>query len=54
MLLDANVSRVPFAKDALTDTLKFVFNLMLQYPRMIDAEGSQKVLGEQWSTKFDP
>ncbi|CAG8686361.1 1563_t:CDS:2, partial [Acaulospora colombiana] len=44
MLLDANVSGVPFAKDALTDTLKFVFNLMLQYPRMIDTEGSQKVL----------
>ncbi|PVF94021.1 hypothetical protein CPB86DRAFT_68771 [Serendipita vermifera] len=54
MLLDANVSGVPFAKDALTDTLKFVFNLMLQYPRMIDTEGSPKVLGEQWSTKFDP
>lgn len=43
----------PFAKDALTDVLKFIFNLLLQYPRMIDSGGEKKVMGEQWSEKFE-
>jgi len=47
------------AREALTDVLKFVFNLFLQYPRMVDAEpgspnGERKVMGEQWSSRFDP
>jgi len=47
------------ARDALTDLLKFIFNLFLQYPRMVDAEAEaagkeRKVMGEQWSPRFDP
>jgi len=46
------------ARDALTDLLKFIFNLFLQYPRMVDAESDvpskeRKVMGEQWSPRFD-
>ncbi|KIM27256.1 hypothetical protein M408DRAFT_330159 [Serendipita vermifera MAFF 305830] len=58
-LLDSITAGKPFARDALTDVLKFIFNLFLQYPRMVDAEagtsgGSGKVMGEQWSSRFDP
>ncbi|KAG9051997.1 hypothetical protein FS842_010649 [Serendipita sp. 407] len=54
-LIEANVMGRPFAKDALTDVLKFIFNLMLQYPRMLEGEGGErKVMGEQWSLEFEP
>jgi len=54
------------SKEALVDTLKLVFNLMLQYPRMVDADPTgkskgkeraverPKVMGEQWDEKFEP
>lgn len=54
-LLDANLAARPFAKDALTDVLKFMFNLLLQYPRMVENQpGEKKLMGEQWNERFEP
>lgn len=50
------------AKDAMVDILKFSFNLLLQYPRMVDAEdkgkGKEDLLqsgnaGELWSSNLE-
>jgi hypothetical protein len=54
------------SKEAMVDILKLVFNLLLQYPRMANADltgkskGKEKaveqpkVMGEQWDEKFEP
>lgn len=54
------------SKEATVDVLKFVFNLLLQYPRMVDADPTgkgkgkekaderPKVMGEQWDEAFEP
>lgn len=49
------------AKEALTDTLKYVFNMLLQYPRITQADkleqqepGKKPVMGELWDEKFAP
>lgn len=54
------------SKEAMVDILKLVFNLFLQYPRMVDADPTgrskgkekavelPKVMGEQWDEKFEP
>ncbi|KAG8906449.1 hypothetical protein FRB99_006865 [Tulasnella sp. 403] len=50
------------SKDALTDTLKFIFNLLLQYPRMtqLDDSGNSRerkpspIMGDLWDDKFEP
>ncbi|KAG8836242.1 hypothetical protein FRC17_008978 [Serendipita sp. 399] len=55
VLIDAVNTGKAFAKDALTDVLKFVFNLMLQYPRMMENESTErKIMGEQWNPEFEP
>ncbi|TCD69181.1 hypothetical protein EIP91_008477 [Steccherinum ochraceum] len=54
------------SREAMTDLLKFAFNLLLHYPRIIDNEsekdskgkskasdGERKVMGETWSDKLD-
>lgn len=46
------------SKEALIDSLKFAFNLLLQYPRMVEESsgkvdsGSLHVMGELWDEKF--
>ena len=67
-MLAAVLAEEKFSKEALTDTLKFTFNLLLHYPRMLAAdprpkekvkgkgkeEDAQKIMGEQWDERFDP
>ncbi|KZV81447.1 hypothetical protein EXIGLDRAFT_779694, partial [Exidia glandulosa HHB12029] len=47
-----------WAKDALIDLLKVTFNLLLNYPRLLDAEADPaappKPMGESWSAKLEP
>jgi hypothetical protein len=54
------------SKEAMVDLLKLVFNLLLQYPRMVEADPTTKgkgkdkaveqprVMGEQWDERFEP
>lgn len=52
----------PMSKDAMIDCLKFTFNLLLQYPRMMQAKAKEAqedpankpVLGDLWDDKFAP
>ena len=65
-LLTSVLSSQPMSKEAMVDTLKLVFNLLLQYPRMVDADPTgktkgkekaaelPKAMGEQWDEKFEP
>lgn len=65
-LLTSVLSSQPMSKEAMVDILKLVFNLFLQYPRMVDADPTgrskgkekavelPKVMGEQWDEKFEP
>ncbi|KAF9535078.1 guanine nucleotide exchange factor [Crepidotus variabilis] len=52
-------NNTPVAKEAIVDILKFVFNLVLHYPKMVDAEPqhseshNEKVIGDFWSPKLD-
>jgi hypothetical protein len=49
-LMVSLLSGQPLAKEALTDILKFGFNLVREYPRMVNPEGSKD---EIWSEKLD-
>ncbi|KIK68387.1 hypothetical protein GYMLUDRAFT_68251 [Collybiopsis luxurians FD-317 M1] len=45
-----------FARDAMTDLLKVVFNILIHYPKMIDTESSgttDEELDDSWSPKLD-
>ena len=65
-LLTSVLSSQPMSKEAMVDVLKLVFNLLLQYPRMVDADSTGKgkgkekaderpnAMGEQWDEKFEP
>lgn len=64
-LLASMQSGRQMGKEALIDVLKFVFNLLLQYPRMKHAatqnqsgDGEEKkpapVIGDLWEDKFSP
>ncbi|KAI0056680.1 hypothetical protein BV25DRAFT_1552681 [Artomyces pyxidatus] len=51
---------VKMAREAMTDLLKFTFNILLHYPKLVDCErvtdlgnGDGKVLGEYWSDRLD-
>jgi hypothetical protein len=51
----------PSSKEALVDLLKVMFNLMIQYPRMVEEENGDgnstpngKVMDDLWSDKFAP
>ncbi|KAG8965964.1 hypothetical protein FRB90_011028, partial [Tulasnella sp. 427] len=49
----------PMSKEAMIDALKLVFNLLLQYPRMMQARAkddaaNKPVMGELWDDKFTP
>ena len=58
-LLPAILANEPMSKEALTDLLKFEFNILLQYPRMVEAKenstkGKEVLLGELWVERFEP
>jgi hypothetical protein len=62
-LMGSLLSGQTMAKEAMVDLLKFTFNLLLQYPRMVDAEDKgkgkegaapeHKVIGELWSENLE-
>lgn len=41
LLTLANRGGVPFAKEGLTDTLKFIFNILMHYPKVCDWSGNE-------------
>ncbi|KAG8962438.1 hypothetical protein FRC03_004245 [Tulasnella sp. 419] len=59
-LLLASQKGQPMAKDALTDILKLLFNLLVHYPRMVNekADSSNRVenpvIGDLWDTRLVP
>ncbi|KAF7984825.1 hypothetical protein HWV62_10757 [Athelia sp. TMB] len=63
LLITSFVAEVKMAREAMTDALKFIFNLLVHYPKLVDCEpqeqykdsdeDDQKVLGDFWSTKLD-
>ncbi|KAL1938647.1 hypothetical protein VTO73DRAFT_11462 [Trametes versicolor] len=45
-----------FAREAMTDLLKFTFNLLLHYPKIVDESSNTnepKVMGDCWSDRLD-
>ncbi|KAI0759715.1 guanine nucleotide exchange factor [Trametes elegans] len=47
---------VQFARQAMTDLLKFTFNLLLHYPKLVDDSNNKnevKVMGDCWSDRLD-
>ncbi|KAI0829238.1 guanine nucleotide exchange factor [Trametes gibbosa] len=45
-----------FAREAMTDLLKFAFNLLLHYPKLVDQfsnKNETKVMGDCWSDRLD-
>ncbi|KIJ32304.1 hypothetical protein M422DRAFT_35851 [Sphaerobolus stellatus SS14] len=61
-LLSSLLAGQPMAKEAMVDLLKFTFNLLLQYPRLVDdnkgkgkeGESSFKgMMGELWSDRLE-
>ncbi|PPQ77287.1 hypothetical protein CVT25_010869 [Psilocybe cyanescens] len=60
LLAIANRNGTPSAKEATVDLLKFIFNILLHYPKLTEAEpqhthvnGEEKVMGDFWSSKLD-
>ncbi|GBE78960.1 predicted protein [Sparassis crispa] len=50
------LSSAKLAREAMTDLLKFTFNILLHYPKIVDeSEGDpdSKVMGECWSDRLD-
>ncbi|KAF8907198.1 guanine nucleotide exchange factor [Mucidula mucida] len=60
-LIISILSGTKLAREAMADLLKFTFNLLLHYPKMVDAEpqnpgagdNSHKVIGDVWSSNLD-
>lgn len=60
-LMNSLLSGQAMAKEAMVDILKFTFNLLLQYPRMVDAETNKDrddvpqagTMGELWSDNLE-
>ncbi|PCH41659.1 hypothetical protein WOLCODRAFT_24903 [Wolfiporia cocos MD-104 SS10] len=60
-LLRSIINSVKLAREAMTDLLKFTFNLLLHYPKIVDDaqeiaprdDGETKVMGDLWSDRLD-
>ncbi|RDX44696.1 hypothetical protein OH76DRAFT_1042641 [Lentinus brumalis] len=55
-LLTRNIlSGTKLAREAMTDLLKFTFNLLLHYPKLVDNSSTEdtKVMGDCWSDRLD-
>ncbi|KAI0366244.1 hypothetical protein BV20DRAFT_1124446 [Pilatotrama ljubarskyi] len=56
VLTKAILSSAKFAREAMTDLLKFTFNLLLHYPKLVDDSNNKnevKVMGDCWSDRLD-
>ncbi|PPQ70131.1 hypothetical protein CVT24_003878, partial [Panaeolus cyanescens] len=60
LMLTAIKEGLPTAKEAMIDLLKFTYNLLLHYPKLVESEpqndlahGGDKVMGDFWSSKLD-
>ncbi|KAI0637602.1 guanine nucleotide exchange factor [Trametes polyzona] len=56
VLTRAILTGTKFAREAMTDLLKFTFNLLLHYPKLVDESSSKnepKVMGDCWSDRLD-
>ncbi|KAI1788919.1 guanine nucleotide exchange factor [Ganoderma leucocontextum] len=55
LLSRAILSGAKFSREAMTDLLKFTFNLLLHYPKLVDDPDSNetKVMGDCWSDRLD-
>ncbi|KAI0751663.1 guanine nucleotide exchange factor [Daedaleopsis nitida] len=55
LLSRAILAGTKFAREAMTDLLKFTFNLLLHYPKLVDDSKSNdtKVMGDCWSDRLD-
>lgn len=60
LLTNAILGGVKMSKEAMTDLLKFTFNLLAHYPKLGECEkvadmgaGEGKVMGEYWSERLD-
>jgi hypothetical protein len=61
-LIPAFLSGTKMAREAIVDLLKFTFNILTHYPKLVDCEkvaesgssnDSDKVMGEYWSNRLD-
>ncbi|EIW82043.1 hypothetical protein CONPUDRAFT_136611 [Coniophora puteana RWD-64-598 SS2] len=66
-LLNDILAGTPMAREAMMDLLKFIFNLLLHYPKIVDCEiqtlgarastssatDASKVMGDFWSSRLD-
>lgn len=61
-LIPALLSGTKMAREAIVDLLKFTFNILTHYPKLVDCENigesgsssdSTKVMGEYWSDRLD-
>jgi len=57
LLTSSILSSEKMAREAMTDLLKMLFNLLLHYPKIVDdsrnGEHDEKVMGDCWSDKLD-
>ncbi|RPD62146.1 hypothetical protein L227DRAFT_523828 [Lentinus tigrinus ALCF2SS1-6] len=55
LLSRAILSGTKLAREAMTDLLKFTFNLLLHYPKLVDESNTDdtKVIGDCWSDRLD-
>ncbi|EJF63137.1 hypothetical protein DICSQDRAFT_146110 [Dichomitus squalens LYAD-421 SS1] len=55
LLTRAILSGTKLAREAMTDLLKFTFNLLLHYPKLVDDSNANetKVMGDSWSERLD-
>ncbi|EGO01490.1 hypothetical protein SERLA73DRAFT_166046 [Serpula lacrymans var. lacrymans S7.3] len=61
VLLNSILFGAKMSREAMTDLLKFTFNLLVHYPKTVECESqnptsdtdSQKVMGDFWSQKLD-
>ncbi|KAH7924845.1 hypothetical protein BV22DRAFT_1090227 [Leucogyrophana mollusca] len=62
-LTNSTLAGAKMSREAMTDLLKFVFNLLVHYPKLVDCEvqsaaveqleDGQKVMGDYWSPRLD-
>lgn len=60
LLTTSILGGIKMSREAMTDLLKFTFNLLAHYPKLVDCEkvtdlgaGEGKVMGEYWSDRLD-
>ncbi|KAI0706917.1 guanine nucleotide exchange factor [Cerioporus squamosus] len=55
LLTRAILTGTKLAREAMTDLLKFTFNLLLHYPKLVDDSNTDdpKVIGDCWSDRLD-